>query len=153
MILTDNPDLKWERYTGSPKSVDRSFNWPIDYSGTILDIRDDGHVEVLYRWAPHSYCHFHRHTAPTTSLVLEGELHVTDVVDSELQPVRIRKAGDWSHRSETEDHMEMGGPDGALVLFIIFAADGILSQQIDRLGNVLHTITTDDLRNKTAAIV
>ena len=153
MNLINNPHLKWERYTGNPKIADHSFNWPIDYSGTILDIRDDGHVEVLYRWAPNSYCHFHRHTAQTTSLVLAGELHVTDVVDGKLQPTCVRKTGDWSHRPETEDHMEMGGPDGALVLFHIYAPDGILSQQIDRQGDVLNTITTDDLRHKMAALV
>lgn len=152
MELFGNPEIKWERYTGNPEAADKSFNWPIDYSGTVLDMRDDGHVEVLYRWAPNSYCHFHRHTAPTTSLVLEGELHVTDVIDGEQQPVRIRKAGDWSHRSETEDHMEMGGPDGALVLFQIFAPDGILSQQLDRDGTVLRTISIDDLKRKAALL-
>lgn len=153
MQLYDNQQIIWERYKGNPDIADRSFNWPIDYSGAVLDIRDDGHVEVLYRWAPNSYCHFHRHTAPTSSLVLEGELHVTDVVDGELQETRIRKTGDWSHRSETEDHMEMGGPDGALVLFQIFAPDGILSQQIDQTGTVLRTVTTDDLRRKIATLV
>lgn len=153
MQLHDNRELVWERYTGNPERADPAFNWPIDYSGTILDIREDGHVEALYRWAPNSYCHFHRHTAPTSSVVLAGELHVTDVVDGALQEVRIRKAGDWQHRTETEDHMEMGGAEGAVVLFQIYAPDGVLSQQIDREGNVLHTVTTDDLRRKAVALV
>ncbi|WP_299194415.1 hypothetical protein [uncultured Erythrobacter sp.] len=153
MELLANSQLRWERYTGNPEQQDRSFNWPIDYSGAILDIRDDGHVEVLYRWAPNSYCHFHRHTAPTSSIVLEGELHVTDVIDGELQEVRVRKVGDWSHSPHTEDHMEKGGPEGALVLFQIHSVDGVLSQRIDRKGNVRNTITIDDLRRKAGAVV
>ena len=68
MNLFDNENLKWRRFVG-----DDSFDYPIDYEASLLSIRDDGHVDLLYRWAPNSYCHFHRHTAETTSTVLEGE--------------------------------------------------------------------------------
>ena len=143
----------WERYLGDPERDDTSFNWPIDYSGTVLDIREDGHVDVLYRWEPNSYCHFHRHTAPTTSLVLEGELHVTEVVNGEPGETRVRRTGDWAHRPETEDHMESGGPEGALVLFSIYAPEGVLSQRLDRQGNVMVSVTTEMLKARQAALV
>lgn len=153
MNLLDTKDLVWDRFVGDPERNDTSFNWPIDYSGAVLDIRDDGHVDVLYRWEPNSFCHFHRHTAPTTSLVLEGELHVTEVVDGEPVETRVRQAGDWSHRHETEDHMEMGGPEGALVMFSIYAPDGILSQRLDRNGEVMVSVSTEMLKARHAALV
>ena len=153
MDLYDNPNLKWERYIGDPDKQREEFNWPIDYSGTILDIREDGVVEALYRWAPNSYCHFHRHVAPTTSLVLQGELHVTDIVGGKKKKMTIRRPGDWSHKSETEDHMEMGGAEGALVLFFIKSENGALTQQLNGNGEVLRTITIDDLKKKREALI
>ena len=142
MQLLDNQEIGWERYTGDPVQADRSFNWPIDYSGAILDIRDDGHVEVLYRWAPNSYCHFHRHLAPTTSTVLSGELHVTDFDDDGREiGTRVRTVGDYSHTAEPDIHMERGGPDGAIVLFNIYAPDGDLTHSLTRDLKILHTST------------
>ena len=72
-MVYDNDALRWKHYTGSDK-----FDYPIDYWSALLSVAD-GHVDLLYRWEPNSYCHFHRHSADTTSLVLEGELHVIDV--------------------------------------------------------------------------
>ena len=46
MNLFDNKNLKWRRFVG-----DDSFDYPIDYEAALLSIRDDGHVDLLYRWA------------------------------------------------------------------------------------------------------
>ena len=43
-------------------------------------------------------------------------------------------------------HMEQGGPEGALVLFELYAPDGLLTDQLDSKGNILRTLTTEDLR-------
>ena len=54
---------------------------------------------------------------PTTSVVLAGELHVTDF-DSAGNEVGTRiRAGDYSHTATPDVHMECG-PDGAVVLSI-----------------------------------
>ena len=74
MNLLNNKSLKWKRYTEG-----EDFDYPIDYSDAILDAREDGRLEILVKWEPNCYCHFHRHTAEISSLVLEGELHVTDI--------------------------------------------------------------------------
>ena len=74
MNLFQTDDLKWKHFTGSDK-----FDYPIDYAAALLSARDDGHVDLLYRWAPNAYCHFHRHTGYITSTVLSGELHVIDI--------------------------------------------------------------------------
>ena len=76
MDLLNNPDLYWSHFTGTPR-----FGYPIDYWGAILHVGDDGHIDFAYRWAPNSYCHFHRHLCSTTSTVIAGELHVTDFDD------------------------------------------------------------------------
>jgi len=105
----------------------------------LLNAREDGHVELLYRWAPNSYCHFHRHTAPTTSTVLEGELHVVDIdpeTGEELSR-RVRTAGDFAHKTPGDVHMECGGPEGALVLFNLYAPDDLLAETLAKDGSVI----------------
>ena len=71
MNLFDNQNLKWRRFVG-----DDGFDYPIDYEASLLSIRDDSRRSFIL---PNSYCHFHRHTAETTSMVLEGELHVETI--------------------------------------------------------------------------
>lgn len=142
MNLFDTENIKWRRFTG-----DDEFDYPIDYSAALLNIREDGHVDMLYRWAPNSYCHFHRHTAETTSTILEGELHVIDVdpeTGEELN-TRIRKAGDFAHKASGDVHMERGGPEGALVMFNLYAPDGVLAESLDRDGTVLATSRVEDI--------
>ena len=142
MNLFDNENLKWRRFVG-----DDSFDYPIDYEAALLSIRDDGHVDLLYRWAPNSYCHFHRHTAETTSVVLAGELHVIDVdaeTGEELSH-KIRKAGDYAHKEPGDVHMERGGPEGALVLFKLRAIDNSLAESLAQDGTVIEESRFDDM--------
>jgi len=134
MNLFDDNQLRWKRFTGNDQ-----FDYPIDYSAALLNAREDGHVELLYRWAPNSYCHFHRHTAPTTSTVLEGELHVVDIdpeTGEELSR-RVRTAGDFAHKTPGDVHMECGGPEGALVLFNLYAPDDLLAETLAKDGSVI----------------
>ena len=56
MDVLNDPDLHWSHFSGSPR-----FDYPIDYWGAILHVGDDGHLDFAYRWAPNSFCHFHRH--------------------------------------------------------------------------------------------
>ena len=44
MDILDNPDLRWSHFEGN-----RHFDYPIDYWGAILDVRDDGrHLDMDY---------------------------------------------------------------------------------------------------------
>lgn len=137
MDIINNPNLHWGHLTGSPK-----FDYPIDFYGATLSARDDGHLDFAYRWAPNSYCHFHRHLCETTSTVISGELHITDFDDdgNELG-TRVRGPGSYSHTSEHDVHMERGGPQGALVVFNLYAPDGLLAQTLANDLTVLHTST------------
>jgi hypothetical protein len=140
MNLLSNEKLDWVHYTG-----DERFDYPIDYWGAVLNMRDDGHVDLLYRWEPHCYCHFHRHVCDTTSTVLEGELHITDFDGGRESDTRVRRAGDYAHKAPGDVHMEKGGPDGALVLFNLHTTDGRLAEQLAPDGSVLRTTTLDDI--------
>ena len=142
MNLFDNENLKWRRFVG-----DDSFDYPIDYEASLLSIRDDGHVDLLYRWAPNSYCHFHRHTAETTSTVLKGELHVEtiDPDTGETLDTKVRKAGDYAHKEPGDVHMERGGPEGALVLFNLQAIDNSLAESLAQDGTVISESRFDDM--------
>jgi quercetin dioxygenase-like cupin family protein len=140
MNLLNNKNLKWKHYNEGDK-----FDYPIKYSESILDAREDGRLEILVKWEPNCYCHFHRHTAETSSLVLEGELHVTDIDIKTGKEIgkRLRAVGDFAHKEPGDVHMEQGGANGALVLFNIYApeGDGKLAESLKKDGSVVGAST------------
>ena len=142
MDLFDNSRLRWKHFTGS-----KEFDYPIDYWAALLGARADGHVDLLYRWEPNAYCHFHRHTADTTSTVLAGELHITDIDLDTGEEIghRIRGPGDYAHKAPGDVHMEQGGPEGALVLFNLYAPEGLLAETLARDGTVIGRSTLDQI--------
>ncbi len=141
MDLLDINQFKWRHYQGSGTTGPR-----IDYWGSVLAIRDPGHVELLYRWEPLSHCHFHRHRAPTTSIILRGELHVADYFEGKATESRVRTAGHRAFGSGDEVHREWGGPEGALVYFSLYSEDGIIADHLNDRGEVVNTVTIDDLK-------
>ncbi|MFK7842922.1 MAG: hypothetical protein AB8B54_11720 [Sphingorhabdus sp.] len=145
--LPQQSEHEWDHYTG--QSLGRS----VDYWGAILSIHDDTQVDVLYRWAPKTYCHFHRHIAPISSIVLEGELHVYDYVDAKEVGHRVRTVGDYAHKDAIEDYIEQGGPEGALVMFSLFAPDGVLTQRLDDDGSIIQSITVEMLQKRQAGVL
>ena len=147
MNLLNNENLKWRRYTEGD-----AFDYHIDYSDAVLDVREDGRLEILVKWEPNCYCHFHRHTAETSSLVLEGELLVTDIDIETGKEIgqRVRGAGDFVHKQPGDVHMEQGGANGALVLFNIYAPseDGKLVESLEEDGSVISTSTIEKILRK-----
>ena len=147
MNLLNNENLKWRRYTEGD-----AFDYPIDYSDAVLDAREDGRLEILVKWEPNCYCHFHRHTAETSSLVLEGELLVTDIDIETGKEIgqRVRVAGDFVHKQPGDVHMEQGGANGALVLFNIYAPseDGKLAESLNKDGSLISTSTIEKIIRK-----
>ena len=147
MNLLNDKSLKWKRYTEG-----EDFDYPIDYSDTVLDAREDGRLEILVKWEPNCYCHFHRHTAEISSLVLEGELHVTDIdieTGKELGK-RVRVAGDFVHKGPGDVHMEQGGANGALVLFYLYApeGEGKLVESLKKDGSIISVSTMERILRK-----
>ena len=147
MNLLDEKNIQWKHY-----EEDDAFDYPINYSDAVLDAREDGRLEILVKWEPDSYCHFHRHTAETSSVVLEGELHVTDIdleTGAELGR-RTRLPGDFVHKEPGDVHMERAGPNGALVLFMIYApgGEGRVAEALHRDGSVISVSTMKKILSK-----
>ena len=147
MNLFENDNLQWKHFIGSDR-----FDYPIDFYSALLSVRPEGHIELLYWWEPNSYCHFHRHTANTTSLVLKGELHVIDV---DLKAgkglgIKIRPVGDFASKEPGNLLIERGGPDGALVFFSLFTEDGSLAETLSQDGRVLSTSSIDPILQRQA---
>lgn len=142
MQLYDDKEIDWLHLEG-----DENFDYPIDYAAAVLNARDDGHIDMLFRWAPNKYCHFHRHLVATTTTVLRGEHHLVDIENGVEGEHRVRAAGDYSHRPPGEVHMEYAGPEGSLLLFNMYAPDGRLFEILDADANVLAVVTIDDFKS------
>ena len=147
MNLLDVDNIQWKHYQEGD-----AFDYPINYSDAVLNAREDGRLEILVRWEPNCYCHFHRHTAETSSVVLKGELHVTDFdpETGEESGTKVRGVGDYVHKEPGHVHMERGGPEGALVLFNIYApeGEGSLAEALDQEGQVISVSTLSRILKK-----
>jgi hypothetical protein len=138
MSRLQSGNLEWIELKGTPR-----FDYPIDYSVAVTRVdRAAGVLEFLARWAPNSYCHFHRHLGRTATWNLQGEHHVVDT--TELQTVhKIRRSGFQGLTPAGELHMEYGGSDGCTVLFLCEAVDGNLFDIVGSDGKVLATATVE----------
>ena len=79
--------------------------------------------------------------------MLSGELHVIDInleTGCEISR-RIRKTGDYASKGPGDVHMEMGGPEGALVLFNLFTADDQLADTLAKDGTVISQSTLSQI--------
>ena len=139
MKLFDPDQLEWIHLEGGD-----AFDYPIDYWAAVLSARDDGHIDMVFRWEPNSYCHFHRHLVDTTTTVLHGEHHVIEIEKGEEIEHKVRLAGDYAHKPAGDVHMEYAGAEGSLLLFNMYAPDGRLFEILDKDENVLQLATIDD---------
>jgi hypothetical protein len=132
--------MAWQHFTGSAR-----FDYPIDYWFAVLGYdRASGRMDFLSKWAPNSYCHYHRHLGPMSVLVLEGEQHIVETSGHETVH-KVRRAGFFTRSPGGDVHMERGGPEGAVVLFMCQAVDGKLFEVLDRDDKVLATATIDSM--------
>ena len=138
--LLDNDTLGWQVY-----GPDNRFSYPIGYSGALLGYDGQGHIDLVYCWEPGKYCHFHRHLCEVRSTVLQGSLEVVTFKDGEAVSTVTRQAGSYSQMSEGDVHMERGGPEGATVLFNLYAPHGQLTEMLDEAGNTLKTLTIESV--------
>lgn len=132
--------IAWKRLEGG-----EAFDYPIDYWVALLGTdKETGRADFLVKWEPGAYCHFHKHTGSTTVLVLEGEHHIVEESPTETVH-KTRKPGHLVYNPPGDVHMEYGGPEGSLLFFSMKSDDGTLFEFLDRSGNLLRTITVDDL--------
>ena len=139
MRIFDAEEIEWKHLLG-----DENFDYPIDYWYAILSARDDGHIDMLFKWEPNSYCHFHRHLVDTTTTVLQGEHHIIEMENGVELEHKVRLAGDYAHKPAGDLHMEYAGDEGSLLLFNMYAPDGRLFDIVDRDENLIMSVSIDD---------
>jgi hypothetical protein len=140
--------IAWTHLTEGPE-----FDYPVDYKICVLGCKPElGRLDLIIEFAPKSYCHFHRHIASTTTLVLEGEQHVYDKTDDGETIHKVRKAGDYAISAGGDVHMECGGPDGAIVFFSFHSPSGHLFDLLDADRNVIAKTTIEELAAGQLAI-
>ena len=112
--------VEWVHLTGEPE-----LDYLIDYKLAVLGCQPEvGTLDLMIEFAPNSHCHFHRHVAATTTLVLEGQQHVFETSEDGETTHKIRNAGDYGSSPGGDVHMERDGPEGALVFFSFTSPTG-----------------------------
>ncbi|MDH3681752.1 MAG: hypothetical protein OEV40_17585 [Acidimicrobiia bacterium] len=142
----DLAEAEWFHYGGGPK-----FDYPIDYAVSVVEADvAAGRIDFLGRWAPDSFCHYHRHLGTTMAAVLEGEQHLTETNEYETV-TKVRSVGFTGQVPDGEQHMERAGSDGLTMLFSVHSPDGRLFEVLDRDGNVLIAATIAEFLEQTMA--
>ena len=120
------------------------FDYPIDYWMLILghDL-EAGRIDFLTRWAPDSYCHYHRHLGETTSVVIQGEHHQHCESPKETY-TKVRRPGSVSCAPAGDYHMEKGGPDGSLLFFSMQCKNEYAFEILDKCGAVISALKCAD---------
>jgi hypothetical protein len=140
LVGYDDSTLNWKRITDRKKT----FDYPVDYWVAILGFDvEKKHVDFMGKWEPNSYCHYHRHLSPTTSIVLSGEHNVVETETAE-KTHKIRTRGDIAITDAGDAHMEYGGTEGSLLLFSMDCDGGTVFEVLDKSNNVLVGLSFDD---------
>jgi hypothetical protein len=137
----DTSHIEWIHFDGAPE-----FDYPIDYDLAVLGAQPDvGRLDLLVRWAPNAYCHFHRHCAATTTLVLQGEQHIYETSDDGGSIHKVRQAGTYARSPGGDVHMECAGPEGAVVFFAMQSPTGQVFDLLDADRNSLASSTIEEM--------
>jgi len=139
----DLDNLSWMRLEGGPE-----FDYHIDYAYSVLkaDVAA-GHIEVLIKWEPNAYCHYHRHLGTTTATIVQGEQHLLEERPCETV-TKVRTVGFSGPVKDGDVHMEHAGPEGMTILFDIHVPDGHLFDLLDRDGKVIAPVMLADLAER-----
>lgn len=105
--------------------------------------RDRDVVDMLMRFEPGAKCVPHRHVGPTRTLVIEGEHILFEPHDESIATSR-KVAGELGSNDGDEQHIEGGGPAGAVILLTMTAVDGVVYEIFDDSLTLDRTITLDD---------
>ncbi|MGH7841186.1 MAG: cupin domain-containing protein [Candidatus Binataceae bacterium] len=110
----------------------------------ILDVNVAAHTaDMIVKFDPGARCLFHRHVAATTTLVLEGSLHVFDqTADGVVE--KVKPAGFFSSGAENEIHIEGGGDDGVVVYFSMRGKDDHIYDLLNPDLTLRRAITVQD---------
>lgn len=100
-------------------------------------------ADMLVKFEPGSRCLYHRHVAATTSLVLEGSLHVFEQTANGVVE-KVKPAGSFSSGAENEIHIEGGGDNGVVVYFSMRGSDDRIYDLLNSDLTLRRAITVQD---------
>jgi len=111
----------------------------------LLDVNVGARTaDMIVKFDPGARCMYHRHVAPCTSLVLEGELHIIDQTSSGEKLRVIKPAGTFTSGVEDDLHVEGGGENGVIVYFSMRGSSDRIYDLLDSNLNLKRAITIHD---------
>ncbi len=131
---------------------DRTITWKpfAGFEGLyyhLLNVDHDAHVvDMLMKFDAHAECVPHRHVGPTKTLVLEGAHSLYEPVKNHGPAHTTRTASGFGSNRGDETHIEGGGAEGATILLMMTAVDGVVYEILNEDGSIDRTITMDDFQ-------
>ena len=107
-------------------------------------------ADMLVKFEPGARCLYHRHVAPATSLVLEGELHIFDKTSMGETLRVVKPAGTYTSGVEDDVHVEGGGENGVFVYFSMRGSSDHIYDLLDTNLNLKRAITIHDFAKDLA---
>ena len=101
-------------------------------------------ADMIVKFEPGARCMYHRHVAPATSLVLEGELHIIDQTEAGEKLRTVKPAGTFTKGVEDDMHVEGGGENGVIVCFSMRGDSERIYDLLDAKLNLKRAITIHD---------
>jgi hypothetical protein len=107
-------------------------------------------ADMLVKFEPGARCLYHRHVAPATSLVLEGELHIFDKTSTGETLRVVKPAGTYTSGVEDDVHVEGGGENGVIVYFSMRGSSDHIYDLLDTNLSLKRAITIHDFAKDLA---
>jgi hypothetical protein len=107
-------------------------------------------ADMLVKFEPGARCLYHRHVAPATSLVLEGELHIFDKTSTGETLRVVKPAGTYTSGVEDDVHVEGGGENGVIVYFSMRGSSDHIYDLLDMNLSLKRAITIHDFAKDLA---
>ncbi len=128
----DTSKVEWHKFF-TPGTYYRILN--VDVAARTAD--------MLVKFEPNSQCMYHRHSACTTTLVLEGELRVHEQINGG-EVVKIKPAGGYSHGGEGEVHIEGSGEEQAIIFFGMRTETDVIYEFLNDDLSLKRPVTVQD---------
>ena len=117
----------------------------------LLDVNEAKQTaDMIVKFEAGARCLYHRHVAPATSLVLEGELHIIDKNGDDETLRGVKPAGTYTSGVENDVHVEGGGEDGVIVYFSMRGDSNHIYDLLDSDLNLKRAITIQDFAKDLA---
>ena len=111
----------------------------------LLDVNVGARTaDMIVKFDPGVRCMYHRHVAPCTSLVLEGELHIIDQTSTGEKLRVIKPAGTFTSGVEDDLHVEGAGKHGVIVYFSMRGSSDHIYDLLDSNLNLKRAIPIQD---------